>query len=398
MQDPGRGPVRLIASDLDGTVLGPDFRFRPRTLEAITAARDAGIQVVFVTGRPKRWLDPLHEQLDDAGVVICSNGAVVFDPGTQRVLSANGFDVAEALPVIEDVRRAFPDSLFAAETLDAVHTDHGWARTDRMEIRDVTEAPVTETLRPGTAVVKLLAKLDGADPDTYFEAVLDVVAGRLAVTHSVAAAPLVEMGQRGLTKARTLERFAAELGISRHEVMAFGDMPNDLEMLTWAGRGYAMADGHPGVVAAVERTAPAFTEDGVAQVIERYLAGDEHDTAARTDPGSAPGHAGRTGPVAAPGHTARTDPGAAPGRAARMDPAAASGRAASAERSVPGPPASPGHRAHPGAAAPPEDEGSPAPVHDRGSDHVAHPDTAERPDKAEHPGRHGAPSPEEDHA
>ena len=99
------------------------------------------------------------------------------------------------------------------------------------------------------------------------------------------------MGQRGLTKARTLEHFAAELGISRHEVMAFGDMPNDLEMLTWAGRGYAMADGHPGVVAAVERTAPAFTEDGVAHVIERYLAGEAHDAAAVP----APAHPARPG-------------------------------------------------------------------------------------------------------
>ncbi|RKQ33707.1 HAD-IIB family hydrolase [Kocuria tytonis] len=264
-------PVRLIASDLDGTVIGHDFRFRPRTLAAIAAARDAGIQVVFVTGRPKRWLDPLHEQLEDVGVVICSNGAVIYDPGTEEVLGASVFEVNEALPVIEDVRRAFPDSLFAAETLDRVHTDHGWSRTDRMELRDIVEAPVTESLEPGTEVVKLLAKLDGADPEHYFERVRDVVAGRLAVTHSVAAAPLVEMGQRGLTKARTLERFAAGLGISRDEVMAFGDMPNDLEMLTWAGRGYAMADGHPGVVAAVERTAPAFAEDGVAQVIEHYL-------------------------------------------------------------------------------------------------------------------------------
>ena len=132
-------------------------------------------------------------------------------------------------------------------------------------------------------MVKLLAKLDDADPAAYFERVREIVGDRLSVTHSVAAAPLVEMGQRGLTKARTLERFAAELGVSSAEVMAFGDMPNDLEMLTWAGRGYAMADGHPGVVATVSRTAPAFTEDGVAQVIEQYLAsvpGDHvHDCA-----------------------------------------------------------------------------------------------------------------------
>ena len=284
-EHPGAGdlpPVRLLASDLDGTVLGHDFRFRPRTLEALAAAQDAGIQVVFVTGRPKRWLHPLHEQLDDVGVVICSNGAVIWDPGRQRVLGSSVFGVHEALPVVEDVRRAFPDSLFAAETLDAVHTDHGWSRTDRMEVADVLEGPLADSLTPGTGVVKLLAKLDGAEPEHYVRRVREIVAGRLAVTHSVAAAPLVEMGQRGLTKARTLERYAAELGIERKEVMAFGDMPNDLEMLTWAGRGYAMADGHPEVVAAVDRTAPAFTEDGVAQVIEEYLARERPAAAGTT--------------------------------------------------------------------------------------------------------------------
>ena len=286
-EHPGAGdlpPVRLLASDLDGTVLGHDFRFRPRTLEAIAAAQDAGIHVVFVTGRPKRWLGPLHEQLDDVGVVICSNGAVVWDPRQEQVLAANVFDAGEALAVVEDVRRSFPDSLFAAETLDAVHTDHGWSRTDRMEVAGVVEGPVTSSLAPGTGVVKLLAKLDGAQPERYVRRVREIVAGRLAVTHSVAAAPLVEMGQRGLTKARTLERFATGLGIERDEVMAFGDMPNDLEMLTWAGRGYAMADGHPDVVAAVGRTAPAFTEDGVAQVLEEYL--DREHPGASSGPGA----------------------------------------------------------------------------------------------------------------
>ena len=295
-----RPPVRLIASDLDGTVPGHDFRFRERTVAALAAARDVGIRVVFVTGRPSRWLDPLREQIGDAGVVICSNGAVVYDPATDRVLEASVFGLEDALPVIEDITRALPGTLFAAETLQRVHTDPGWSRTDRMEIRDVTEAPVTGSLIPGTEVVKLLAKLDGADPGDYFERVRRIVGDRLSATHSVAAAPLVEMGQRGLTKARTLERFTAELVIDRSEVMAFGDMPNDLEMLTWAGRGYAMADGHPGVVAAVERTAPAFSQDGVAQVIEHYLA-HEHDAALRAAPS---GGSTRTREDAAPPHAA----------------------------------------------------------------------------------------------
>ncbi|MEX3600158.1 HAD family hydrolase [Kocuria carniphila] len=261
----------MIASDLDGTVLGPDFRFRPRTVEAVTAARDAGIHVVFVTGRPKRWLHPLHEQLEDVGVVICSNGAVVYDLKTERIMETSLFDVREAFGIMGEISALFPKTLYAAETLDRVFTDPGWSRSDRMEIFPVEEAPIKDCLPHGAGVVKLLAKLDGAVPNEYFEHVRDLVDGRLAVTHSVAAAPLVEIGQRGLTKARTLERFAAEHGIASEHVMAFGDMPNDLEMLTWAGRGYAMADGHPGVVTAVGRTAPPFDEDGVAQVIENYL-------------------------------------------------------------------------------------------------------------------------------
>ena len=263
----------MIASDLDGTVLGPDFRFRPRTVRAITAARDAGIHVVFVTGRPKRWLHPLHEQIEDAGVVICSNGAVVYDPARDRVLASSAFDISEAYGVMGEISERFPATLYSAETLDGIFADPGWSRTDRMETLDLPEAPVRESLAHGTPVVKFLAKLDGAVPHDYYEQLRDIVAGRLAVTHSIPAAPLVEMGQRGLTKARTLERFAAEHGITGEQIMAFGDMPNDLEMLTWAGRGYAMADGHPEVVRAVGRTAPPFAQDGVARVIEAYLDG-----------------------------------------------------------------------------------------------------------------------------
>ncbi|WP_223286350.1 HAD family hydrolase [Kocuria atrinae] len=136
----------MIASDLDGTVLGPDFRFRPRTVEAITAARDAGIHVVFVTGRPKRWLHPLHEQLEDVGVVICSNGAVVYDLQTERIIETSLFDVGEAFGIMGEISERFPKTLYAAETLDRVFTDPGWSRSDRMEIFPVEEAPIKDCL------------------------------------------------------------------------------------------------------------------------------------------------------------------------------------------------------------------------------------------------------------
>ena len=265
---PGDGqPVKLIASDLDGTVLGHDFRFRPRTVDAILAAQAHGIHVVFVTGRPTRWLDPLREQLHHQGVVICSNGAVVYDLTADLVVESCAFPAEEAFAVMDEVTARHPGTLFAAETLEGLYTDHGWSRRGRTE----AAGPLRQALPAGTGIVKLLAKLDAADPHEYVRALTELVAGRLSVTHSVAAAALVEMGPKGLTKARTLERYAAERGIGPHEVMAFGDMPNDLEMLTWAAHGYAMAGGHPAVVRAVGRTAPPFEEDGVAQVIEALL-------------------------------------------------------------------------------------------------------------------------------
>ena len=142
-----------------------------------------------------------------------------------------------------------------------------------MEVGAPLVGALRDRLPEDQGLVKFLAKLDTAEPQEYFRALAELVAGRLSGTHSVAAAPLVEMGRMGLTKARTLEQYAAERGIRPHEVMAFGDMPNDLEMLTWAAHGYAMASGHPAVARAVGRTAPPFEEDGVAQVIEALLRG-----------------------------------------------------------------------------------------------------------------------------
>ena len=89
---------------------------------------------------------------------------------------------------------------------------------------------------------------------------------RVNVTHS--SFPLLEISAAAVTKASTLALLCADLGIEAAEVMAFGDMPNDLPMLTWAGTSYSMADAHPSVVAAADHVAPGHDEDGVAQVLE----------------------------------------------------------------------------------------------------------------------------------
>ena len=121
-------------------------------------------------------------------------------------------------------------------------------------------------------VVKLLVRHGTLDPDGLLEAAREV-AGELAeLTHS-SLSGLLEISATGVTKAATLARIADRRGIAAEDVVAFGDMPNDLPMLAWAGRGYAMANAHPDVLAATEHVAPSNDEDGVAQVVERLLAG-----------------------------------------------------------------------------------------------------------------------------
>lgn len=126
--------MRLVASDIDGTILGHDGKISHRTIRAFHACRDAGVELVFVTGRPPRWLHPLEDQLGHAGTVICSNGAVVWDLEAGRLVSARSLAldaVFEARRIIKQLR---PSALFAAETLTGFHLEPGFIENDSSEI------------------------------------------------------------------------------------------------------------------------------------------------------------------------------------------------------------------------------------------------------------------------
>lgn len=279
--------VRLVASDLDGTLIGSDFRFRPRTQEALTSLEEAGIPIVFVTGRPSRWLHPLRElhELRESvaprrdgservpiGAVICSNGALVYDLAGDSVISSSTLDAPTVLEAVARLRARFPAALFSAETLRGVAAEPEWLTRDRTRITDARIGRLETVLEPDDRIVKLLSRLGGAAPEEFMAGVRDEVSDLASVTHSVPQEPLAELARPGLSKAEALAEYCRERGVAPHEVLAFGDMQNDLRMLQWAGYGYALSSGDPAVVAAVERTAPGFDDDGVAQVVEQLLA------------------------------------------------------------------------------------------------------------------------------
>lgn len=269
---------RLIATDLDGTLLRDDKSVSPRTVAALAAAEEAGIEVFFVTGRPARWMDVVSEHVHGHGLAICGNGAAVVDlhggPGAHRFVEVRELARENALDTVQMLRGSAPGTVFAVEQTYGFHQEPSYPKL-HMEIPD-NLLPAEELLAPDgpdadQPVLKILAYHPELDPDAFLTLARLAIGPRANVTRSSPSA-LLEISGPGVSKASTLALCCAERGISHEEVVAFGDMPNDLEMLTWAGRSYAMGNAHPDVLAAASGRTVANNEDGVAIVIEELLA------------------------------------------------------------------------------------------------------------------------------
>ncbi|MBG0853967.1 HAD-IIB family hydrolase [Streptomyces spinoverrucosus] len=271
-------PPRLIATDLDGTLLRDDKSVSPRTIAALAAAEEAGIEVFFVTGRPARWMDVVSDHVHGHGLAICGNGAAVVDlhggPGAHRFVKVRELARKNALDAVRLLREAAPGTVYAVEQTYGFYQEPDYPKL-HMEIPDAL-APAEQLLAPdapgaGEPVLKILAYHPEIDPDAFLTLARLAIGERANVTRSSPSA-LLEISGPGVSKASTLALSCAERGISHEEVVAFGDMPNDVEMLTWAGQSYAMGNAHPDVIAAASGRTVANNDDGVAIVIERMLA------------------------------------------------------------------------------------------------------------------------------
>ncbi|MEV8565705.1 HAD-IIB family hydrolase [Streptomyces sp. NPDC051322] len=270
-------PPRLIATDLDGTLLRDDKTVSARTIAALAAAEKAGIDVFFVTGRPARWMDVVRDHVHGHGLVICGNGAAVVDlhgdEGGHVFVKVLPLERTDALDVISLLRAAAPGTSFAVERTGGIHHEPGYppltfdpassvAPAEKLLARDADAA--------GQPVLKLLAHHPELSPDDFLALARASVGDRASITRSSPTA-LLEISGPGVSKAGTLALCCAERGVAPAEVVAFGDMPNDVEMLSWAGTSYAMGNAHPLAVAAASGRTVANNEDGVAVVIEQIL-------------------------------------------------------------------------------------------------------------------------------
>lgn len=206
----------------------------------------------------------IAEATGHRGIAVCSNGAVVYDLHEERVLEHYLLAPEVGLAVVEAIRAAVPGVVFGVEFGESFGHEAGYdARSD--VAGEVYVSDIGDLLAEPAA--KLLVRHDGHSPDLLLAKARDVAGDLAELTHS-SRIGLLEISAPGVSKATTLATLCAERGITATEVVAFGDMPNDLAMLAWAGTAYAVQNGHPDVLAAVELRCPSSDDDGVAQVLE----------------------------------------------------------------------------------------------------------------------------------
>ncbi|MDT4915295.1 MAG: hypothetical protein QOC66_4423 [Pseudonocardiales bacterium] len=269
--------IKLIATDLDGTLLHSDGSVSDRARAALKSAAEAGLVVVFVTGRPPRWLDVLVEDTGYVGVAVGANGAVLYDMTTEEVVSAHTLDQDLMAELVGAIRKEFPRVQFAVEYGAGFAAEpgyvHDWQINPPYDRRGVAIAKprVGELAEIITEpAVKLLAKDREVDADLFLAAATALVGERATITHS-SSFGLLEISAPGVTKATGLAEMADRHGVAPHQVAAIGDMPNDLPMLQWAGHSYAVANAHPSVQEVADEVVGSNDEDAVAQLIEGLL-------------------------------------------------------------------------------------------------------------------------------
>lgn len=255
----------VVATDLDGTLLRSDGTLSPRTRRAIAAAEAAGVTVVFVTARPPRRLDEFADVVGPHGVALCANGAFAYDVARRVVTEHTNIERAVLDEIVADLRATIPGIVFAVERADGMGREEQfvsvWGEDSVVgELAEIAASPIG----------KLLGRCDEMEPDAFHARVADVLGGRAELGYS-GAVGLAEITAKGVTKAAGLARWCDRHGVDAAGVWAFGDMPNDLPMLAWAGRSHAVANAHRDLLAAVDTIVASNDDDGVARTLEAAL-------------------------------------------------------------------------------------------------------------------------------
>nr|WP_202449835.1 HAD family hydrolase [Streptomyces sp. SID4917] len=264
-------PYKLVATDLDGTLLRDDDTVSVRTREALATVTAAGAAHIIVTGRGVPWTRHILDDLGYEGLAVCGQGAQLYHAGEHRLLTSVTLDRQLAgLTLAKIEAETGPLALAASrDGLDGeVLIGPGYRVLDGELPAVFIDDPAEVWAAP---LNKVYIQHPELDDDALARVARETVGGLVDVV--MAGAGVVEILPLGLNKATGLSLAARRLGVTAADTIAFGDMPNDIPMFAWARRGVAMANAHKELKAVADEITASNGDDGIAVVLERLLLG-----------------------------------------------------------------------------------------------------------------------------
>jgi Cof subfamily protein (haloacid dehalogenase superfamily) len=262
-------PIKLLAADLDGTLVADLHTIPARTQATIKAVVEQDVRVVIATGRGYEDTRKFVHMLGLTTPVICYQGAIIYDFQTGQTIANEGLSMPATSQLI-DLARSLDLSLSLHLNGNA-YTERQTAQsrtffdnigTSLTEVADLKQVITTPPIKgmivhPPHEIQAMAARLQTA------------VGDRLNVFHSLDI--LIEITSPNVSKGQALETLAVHYGLLQNEVMAIGDQDNDVEMIAWAGLGVAMGNASPKAKAAADHIAPPLEEEGAVWAIEKFI-------------------------------------------------------------------------------------------------------------------------------
>jgi Cof subfamily protein (haloacid dehalogenase superfamily) len=257
---------RLVVTDLDGTLLGRDGAVSERNAAAVRRAAAAGAHVVIATGRPPRWLEHIRPSVASS-LALCCNGGIVLDLETDEVVASYPVDGSALYSAVTELRASGSVFGVVVEGLP----EFGVAVEPGMPFRGSSEPrvmPFHEQCQQ--YVVKVLIRPEPGTGQPIVDHLTENYGRQFTLTRSTDDG-LIEISRSGITKGAVLEGLALRWGIPASAAIAFGDMPNDIEMLRWAGHSVAMGNADAAVKAIADETVEDHDDSAVGRVLERWF-------------------------------------------------------------------------------------------------------------------------------
>jgi hypothetical protein len=264
-------PYRLLAFDLDQTLIGNDLTLSPRVQQTVALAIARGIYVTIVTGREAAVTTRFARQLNLNAPIVCAQGGCIYDFRRDQILHDERLP-AEILPQVVQAAEQYGWNL-SFESFNTMYlprqSNHPREFLDLLPAEHMARVDDLLAALPELPRKLLVALNHPADRPRILDE-MRTAFGR--AIHIVPTHPyLVEGLPCGVDKARGLAWLAAYFNIPQAEVMAIGDNDNDIPMLEWAGLGVAMGHASPGALAVADWVAPDLEHDGAAQAVERFI-------------------------------------------------------------------------------------------------------------------------------